>query len=182
MSEAKIGVMLVNLGTPDDTRIRSIRRYLSVFLMDRRVIDLPAVLRALLVYGAILPFRPYRTAKAYRKIWQPEGSPLLLHTQALADAVQHALGPSYQVEVGMRYGSPSVAGAADKLASCNQWVVLPLFPQYASAATGSAIEAVMRAVGTLWNTPSLFVKHAFYDDPNFIEALFFFIAKLPWLA
>ena len=167
----KTGVLLVNLGTPDDTRVSSIRRYLHEFLLDRRVIDLPKLWRYLLVYGAILPFRPFKTAKAYRKIWQAKGSPLRLHSQALTEKVQLALGDDFQLELAMRYGQPSIQKSLEQLKHCGQIIVLPLFPQYSSAATGSAIEKVLREVKGRWNLPRLSIIDSFYNRVAFTAPL-----------
>src|SRR5262249_51612772 len=102
MDSAPQGVLLINLGTPDAPERGAVRRYLREFLSDPRVLDIPPVGRAALLYGAILPFRPRRSAEAYRKIWMKEGSPLLVHGRALASRLQDALGPEWAVELGMR--------------------------------------------------------------------------------
>lgn len=173
MKKSKIGVLLVNLGTPDGADITSVRRFLKEFLDDPRVIDLPGWMRKGLLYAAILPFRPKKTAKSYAAIWDNEtGSPLLYHTLALSKELQKSLGENYQVEVGMRYGQPSIATALETLLAhhCRRIKVLPLFPQYSSAASGSAIESFLRSVQNQWNIPEFTVCPAFYDDPQFIQA------------
>lgn len=167
--EMKTGVVLINLGTPDDTKLSSIRRYLREFLLDPRVIDLNGFLRRVLVYGAILPFRPFKTSKAYRKVWEPSGSPLRLHTGALVDSVQKSLGSDYKVVMAMRYGNPSIASILNSLTDCSQLIVLPLFPQYSSAATGSAMAKFMLEAAKLWNIPKISVIDKFYNDLNFIN-------------
>jgi ferrochelatase len=169
--EIKTGVLLINLGTPDDTKLSSIRRYLREFLLDPRVIDLPLFFRYLLVYGAILPFRPFKAAKAYQKIWQKEGSPLRVHTLALADKVSEALGKSYHVEAAMRYGKPSIVSALKNFADCKEMIVLPLFPQYSSAATGSAIAKTLMELSKQWNLPKIKVIDQFYARNEFIHPL-----------
>ena len=166
----KTGVLFVNLGTPCDPSVGSVRRYLREFLMDPRVIDLPVWLRRLLVYGFILPFRPFKSAKAYQKIWTSQGSPLAWHTKALTEAVSEVLGNDYCVVSAMRYGEPSIAKAIATLADCQHIVVLPLFPQYASAASGSAIAAVLAAYKKKWFIPKLTIINQFYDDSGFIQA------------
>jgi len=171
VAEPKIGVLLVNLGTPDDTKVSSIRRYLREFLLDPRVIDLPFFFRYLLVYGAILPFRPFRTAKAYEKIWQKEGSPLRLHTQDLAEKTGGLLGADYHVEAAMRYGNPSIASALEKLSACKEIIILPLFPQYSSAATGSAIAKTLVELSKQWSLPGIRVIDQFYARKEFINPL-----------
>ncbi|MDJ0866735.1 MAG: ferrochelatase [Myxococcota bacterium] len=175
------GVLLVNLGTPASPSPRDVRRYLREFLSDPRVLDLPAPARTLLLYGVILPFRPRRSAEAYAQIWTPEGSPLLLHGCALADALGKELGDAYVVELAMRYGEPSIGSALDRLLSANVTGVrvVPLFPQYSSSALGSALEAVYREAGRRVGVPPLDVVEPFYDDPGFIAALARVAEELP---
>lgn len=171
-SNPPIGVLLLNLGTPDSPATGDVRRYLREFLNDPRVIDINPVGRALLLNLVILPFRPAKSGAAYRSIWTAEGSPLLVHSQRLAEEVGGALGPQYRVELGMRYGNPSIPAALQKLlaAQPRKLVVLPLFPQYSSAATGSAVDRVYEVLGQQWNVPPAETIGAFYDDPGFIEA------------
>ena len=115
MPGSTTGVLLINLGTPDAPRPPEVRRYLREFLADPRVIDLPAPLRLALLEGVILPFRPRRSAAAYAKIWTDAGSPLLVHGRALAEALAKILGPTFRVELGMRYGRPAIRSALDSL-------------------------------------------------------------------
>jgi len=166
------GLLLINLGTPDAPTPRAVRRYLREFLTDPRVIDLDPVARALLVYLIILPLRPRKSAAAYAKIWTDRGSPLLFHGQELTKAVQTKLGDAWRVELGMRYGSPSIAGALGKLraAGAERLVVLPLYPQYASSSTGSSLEAVYRALAPLEVVPAVSVVEPFWDEPAFLDA------------
>lgn len=168
----RVGLLLVNLGTPDAPRPPEVRRYLREFLSDPRVLDLPALLRFLLLELVILPRRPRASAAAYRKIWTPEGSPLLVHGRALAGKVQARLGDAVQVELAMRYGQPSIAAALDRFAGAgvSRLVVFPLYPQYSSAATGSSIEHVLRLAAGRWNTPYLQVIPPFYDHPAYLAA------------
>jgi ferrochelatase len=175
------GVLLVNLGSPATPTVRSVRRYLREFLGDPRVLDVPALPRWLLLQLVILPFRPRTSAAAYRAIWTADGSPLLAHGRALRDALAKALGDPFVVELAMRYGVPAIPPALERLARADvdRVVVVPLFPQYASAATGSAMEAVYRAAGGLWNVPPLDVLAPFYDDPGFIGALAAVARALP---
>ena len=166
------GLLLVNLGTPDAPRPREVRRYLREFLSDPRVLDLPRALRFLLLELVILPRRPRVSAAAYRKIWTSEGSPLLVHGRALAAKVQALFGDDVRVELAMRYGEPSIAGALDRFAAAgvSRLVVFPLYPQYSSAATGSSIERVQRLASARWNTPFLQVVPPFYDYAAYVEA------------
>ncbi|CAM2766219.1 ferrochelatase [Legionella worsleiensis] len=166
----KKGLLLINLGTPDSTNSSDIKRYLRQFLTDGRVIDLPALLRYFLVYGLIVPFRSKNTAHAYQSIWTPLGSPLKVYSQDLAKVMQQILGDEYTVALGMRYGNPSIEQALGELASCQDITVLPLYPQYSSAATGSSIEEVMRILAAKQVIPSLRIIRDFYNHPAFITS------------
>ncbi len=172
MTPPRTGALLVNLGTPASTEVPDVRRYLREFLSDPRVLDLPAAARRLLLEGVILPFRPRQSAEAYAKVWMAEGSPLLVHGLALREAVAKSLGDAYEVELAMRYGEPSVAGALERLMASDveRIVVIPLFPQYSSAASGSALQRVFEEVGAAWNVPTLETVGAFYEDPGFVGA------------
>lgn len=166
----KKGLLLINLGTPDSTNISDIKRYLREFLSDKRVIDIPAVARYLLVYGLIVPFRSKNTAHAYESIWTRCGSPLKVYSQELVSDIQNLLGDKYQVVLGMRYGAPSLEKALDKLSACQEITVLPLYPQYSSAATGSSIEEVMRILYQKAVIPSLHIIRDFYEHPAYIAS------------
>lgn len=167
-----VGVLLLQVGTPDSTDVRDVRRYLREFLSDPRVLDMPAPLRALLLNAVILPFRPRRSAEQYRKIWTEEGSPLLLHTEALAAALRDELGSGYLVKVAMRYQNPSIESALDDLteAGCERIVIAPMFPQYSSAAYGSAVGRVHELTATRWNVPATSTIPPFYDRPGFVRS------------
>lgn len=165
----KTGILLINLGTPDHCDPPSVRRYLKEFLSDPRVIDLPYSLRWLLLHAVILPFRPKKTAEAYQQIWS-EGSPLLKHSEALRDALRKKLGEQYCVALGMRYGNPSIASALEELKDCERLIILPLFPQYSSAATGSALEKTLSLLSQHWNIPEIITVSDFYEDAGFIQA------------
>lgn len=165
------GVLLINLGTPDNPTVSSVRRYLAEFLTDPRVVDLPSVVRYLLVYGIILPFRCKKTAKAYQAIWTEQGSPLRIISQSCQRLVQQQLGSNFCVTLGMRYGNPSIASAIDHLQQkhCEKIIVLPLFPQYSSAATGSAIAKALSILQQQQNIPSVDIIHDFYNHPQYIQ-------------
>ena len=167
------GLLLINLGTPDDPHPPAVRRYLAEFLSDPRVIDINAVGRWLLLHGIILRTRPKKSAEAYHKIWTDRGSPLLLHGEDLAAAVAARLGPAWRVELAMRYGRPSLPAALDRLeaAGATRVVVLPLYPQYASSSTGSTLERVYSLAGARPVTPALAVVPDFFDDPGFLDAV-----------
>ncbi len=144
MSETPIGVLLLQLGTPDAPTTREVRRYLAEFLADPRVIDLPAPLRRLLLHGYVLRVRPRASAAAYRKIWTPQGSPLRVISEDFARALAAELRGDFRVALGMRYGKPGIDAALSALADggARQLIVWPLFPQYSNAATGSALARV----------------------------------------
>lgn len=164
------GLLIINLGTPDDASLSAVRRYLHQFLSDRRVISLPWPLRYLLLYAFILPFCAKKTTHAYQAIWQKEGSPLLLHSLALREALQKKLGKEVVVALGMRYGKPSLRTALSALKDCDEIVVIPLYPQYASATTGSSLEALMKITAEKTIFPSFHVIRDFYAHPTFIAA------------
>jgi ferrochelatase len=166
----KTGVLLINLGTPDHCDPASVYRYLKQFLNDPRVIDLPRIPRYILINFLVIPFRYKKSAKAYQQIWQETGSPLLSHSEAIKQALALELGHDYQVELGMRYGHPSISSALKRLAECSTIKILPLFPQYSSAATGSAIEAVLKYFTKEQTIPDILIKRDFYDHPEFIQS------------
>lgn len=170
MPDKKIGVLLINLGTPDAPTTQAVRRYLREFLSDPRVIELPSLLRWILVYFFILPFRPRKSAQAYQAIWQEQGSPLLIYSRKLQKALSQRLGASYQVEMAMRYGKPDLLTALRKLQPCDKILILPLFPQYASAVSGSAIEFCLQEIASWKYIPAITVQQEFYNHPGFIDA------------
>jgi protoporphyrin/coproporphyrin ferrochelatase len=172
MAGSTTAVLLVNLGTPRSARAGDVRRYLREFLGDPLVLDLPAPLRHLLLELVILPFRPARTARAYQKIWSPEGSPLLVHGRALARALAAELGSGYAVEIAMRYGEPGIREALERLAARGpaRLIALPLFPQHSDAATGSARAKLAAEHARLPGLPALEMLGAFYDRSEFTAA------------
>ncbi|HEY9856259.1 MAG TPA: ferrochelatase [Stenomitos sp.] len=168
----KTGCLLINLGTPEAPTAGQVRTYLRQFLSDPRVIDMPAVPRWLLLNLVILPFRPRKSAEAYRQIWTDAGSPLMVHSRELVRQVQAALGPEVPVELGMRYGSPSLADALNRLRfqGVDRLVVMPLFPQYASSTTGTALAEVYRVLGTWLTMPAVQVVDPFFGHAGFLGA------------
>ena len=171
MTDSRTGALLLNLGTPDSPSVSDVRRYLREFLSDPRVIDIPALGRWLLLNLVILPFRPKKSAAAYAKVWTAEGSPLLVHSRALEEAVGKELGPDWVVSLGMRYGQPTIASALARLRQANvsRVVVLPLFPQYSEAATGSALARLAEEMQRSGYAPPLATLPAFYDAPSFTQ-------------
>ena len=172
-AKRRIGVLLVNLGTPDSPRTPDVRRYLNEFLTDARVVDMPAALRYPLFRGLVVPLRAPKSAKIYQQLWNEErGSPLLYHGLDLQEKVRAALGPDYVVAFGMRYQNPSIEKALRELydAAVDRIIVLPLFPQYAAASTGSVQEKVMDIVRKWWIVPSISFISNFADNPGFIAS------------
>lgn len=167
----KTGVLLVNLGTPDAPTRGAVYRYLKQFLGDPRVID-QWLVRKIIVPLIILPIRSGQSAKAYQDLWMEEGSPLKIYGYRLAEGVQELLGDEYAVELAMRYQSPSIESSIKKLLDqrVSRLIVLPLFPQYASASTGSVQEEVMRLLSKEWNIPDVKIIDKFYDYQPFIDA------------
>jgi protoporphyrin/coproporphyrin ferrochelatase len=167
------GLLLINLGTPNAPTTVEVRRYLRQFLSDPRVLDMNAFSRTLLLNAVILPTRPAKSARAYREIWDAtRGSPLLYHGLDLRAAVAAKLGDEWRVELGMRYGSPSIETALAALitAEVGTIVVLPLFPHTASSSSGSALAELYRLASAELTVPRLSVVPAFYDDPGFLDA------------
>lgn len=166
----KKGLLLINLGTPKSPTVSDVRLYLREFLSDPRVIDLPTIARYILLYGVILPFRPKKTAKAYQSIWTSTGSPLLVNSLLLTDKLKNYLGDSYEIALGMRYGQPTLTQALKLLSDCSDITVLPLYPQYSSAATGSSIEACLKKIAVKNSHPNLKIIRDFFQNPAFIAA------------
>jgi ferrochelatase len=172
MSEVT-GVVVAQLGTPASPSTRDVRRYLREFLSDPLVIDVPGPARWLLVNGVIAPFRAPRTAAAYRKVWRPDGSPLRVHTDAIAAALAKTLGDACPVEVGMRYGEPTLAGALDRLAGAGarRIVVATLYPQHAESSRGTALLAARSWAAARPDAPELAVLPPFFAAPGFVAAV-----------
>lgn len=172
-SIAKTGVLLVNVGTPDSTDTGDVRKYLREFLMDKRVMDIPFISRWFLINLIIAPFRAPKSAQEYRKLWTERGSPLLFHAEDLRDKLMEDLDEkSYVVEIAMRYQSPSIAQGLKKLRDANvrKIIVVPLFPQYASASTGTVVDKVMEITKDWEVIPSITFINDFVDHPLFLEA------------
>jgi ferrochelatase len=179
----RIGVLLVNLGTPDEATPAAVRRYLAEFLSDPRVVEIPRPVWLAILHGVILRLRPARSAKKYAAIWGADGSPLLAHSQKQKTLVQGYLAQRLKaaglppeltaIELAMRYGNPDVDGALDRLraAGCDRILVVPLYPQYAASTTASAMDAVYARVRKMRRMPALRSIDCFHDDPGYIRAL-----------
>lgn len=172
----KTGVLLINLGTPDSPSVSDVRSYLSQFLNDPRVIDIPWLSRKLLVNLIIVPFRAPKSAKIYQKLWTENGSPLLYYSEQVKGLLQKELGTDYEVHLAMRYKNPSIPEVLEVMRKKNykKIIVLPMFPQYASASTGSALDEVMRVMRKWWVIPELKMISEYHDHPLYIDA---FVAR-----
>jgi ferrochelatase len=176
-SPSRPGLLLINLGTPEAPTPGAVRSYLKEFLSDPRVVEIPRAVWMLILHGLILRTRPSASAKRYAAIWSSDGSPLKVHTERQARMLRGYLGERIrtplEVRWSMRYGSPSIAAGIRELksAGCDRILALPLYPQYASSTTGSALDAIFAALRRMRNAPALrFVKH-FHDDPGYVAAL-----------
>lgn len=170
---SKLGVLLINLGTPDQPTTSSLRKYLGEFLSDPRVIEVPKLIWWFILHGIILRVRPSKSAKLYRSVWTSEGSPLLSISRAQQAAIQAQLGQGYSVKLGMRYGNPSIAAAMRELQAegLRKIIVLPLYPQYAAPTTGSSFDAVADELKTWRWVPELHFLNNYCDHPLYIQAL-----------
>lgn len=170
--QAKTGVLLVNLGTPDSPRTKDVRSYLFQFLNDKRVIDLPWLFRKILVNGIIVPFRAPKSAKVYKELWTEKGSPIIYHTHNLCEKLKMSLGSDFHVEYAMRYKNPSLKKTLSSWENKNfkQIIILPLFPQYASATNGSVIEQAMDIIKKWWVIPEVTFVTQFFDNELYLKA------------
>ena len=170
------GVLLIQLGTPDSPSVSDVRRYLREFLNDPRVIDIPWLPRKLLVNGIIVPFRAPKSAKIYKELWNlsDNKSPLLTHTEKLVELVQQRFpDEDVHVEFAMRYQNPSLDNVLERMKKMNfdQLIIVPLFPQYASASTGSAIDKAMKIISKWWVIPEVKIVSQFWDHQGYIESV-----------
>jgi protoporphyrin/coproporphyrin ferrochelatase len=172
MGTSNTAVVLVNVGTPDSPSVKDVRRYLFQFLNDPRVIDIPWLLRKLLVNLIIVPFRAPKSARLYRLLWTDNGSPLLHVSQVVTGKLQDLLGINYRVFLAMRYGKPDLRKILKEISvsGYRELIILPLFPQYASSSTGTAMELAMKHISS-WNIiPEVKYINQFYNHPGFIDA------------
>jgi ferrochelatase len=167
------GVLLIQLGTPDSPSVSDVRKYLSEFLNDPRVIDIPYLFRKFLVNVIIVPFRAPKSSKLYKQLWTDKGSPLLFYSKSLKEKLQSALGSNFEVELAMRYQSPSMDAVLDKMEKkgYKRIIILPLFPQYASASSGSAIEKALKIIKQWWVIPELKIISQFYNNKDYINSV-----------
>ncbi|KQN80834.1 ferrochelatase [Sphingomonas sp. Leaf67] len=169
----RVGVLLMNLGTPDDPSPRSVKRYLAEFLSDRRVVELPAIAWQPILRGIILNTRPKKSAHAYQQVWSERGSPLAAITRAQSDAMQGAFGEEVIIDWAMRYGNPSIATRIETMRQqgCDRILLAPLYPQYCAATTATANDKAFAHLATLRWQPAIRTLPPYYDDPLYIDAL-----------
>ena len=171
--QPRVGVLLINLGTPDAPEAAAVRRYLAEFLSDRRVIEIPPIAWKPILHGIILRTRPKKSAHAYKQVWTEHGSPLAAITRRQADALQQRLGDGVTVEWAMRYGNPGIRPAIERMkaAGCERILAAPLYPQYCAATTATANDAVFAALAPMRWQPALRTLPPYHDDPLYIGAL-----------
>ncbi|WP_155263184.1 ferrochelatase [Sphingomonas segetis] len=169
---AKLGVLLINLGTPDAPEARAVRRYLAEFLSDPRVIEIPKLAWKPILHGVILRTRPRKSAEAYNQIWTNEGSPLRVIAHRQAEALRARL-PQLSVHYAMRYGHPGIAAAMEQMAKdgCTRILAAPLYPQYCAATTATANDALFGVLARMRWQPAVRTMPPYYEDPLYIEAL-----------
>jgi ferrochelatase len=169
----RIGVLIVNLGTPDAAEAGAVRRYLKQFLSDRRVVEIPPILWQPILRGIILRTRPKKSAQAYAQVWREDGSPLAAITTAQADALRGRFGDAVMVEHAMRYGRPAIGDklTAMKEAGCERILIAPLYPQYCAATTATANDAAFVVLAGMRWQPAIRTLPPYHDDPAYIAAL-----------
>jgi protoporphyrin/coproporphyrin ferrochelatase len=171
--EPKVGVLLINLGTPDAPHARAVRRYLAEFLSDPRVVEIPAIAWKPILHGIILRTRPRRSAEAYNQVWTNEGSPLAVIARRQAHALRERFEGRASVHWAMRYGNPGIASALARMVEedCTRILAAPLYPQYCAATTATANDAVFAVLAGMRLQPALRTLPPYYDDRLYIEAL-----------
>jgi protoporphyrin/coproporphyrin ferrochelatase len=167
-----IGVLLINLGTPDAPEVRAVRRYLAEFLSDPRVVEIPRIAWKPILYGVILRTRPKKSAEAYNQIWTNEGSPLRAIAHRQAEALRKRL-PELSVHYAMRYGHPGIAAAVERMVGegCTRIFSAPLYPQYSAATTATANDALFGVLARMRAQPAIRTLPPYFDDPLYVEAL-----------
>lgn len=166
-------VLLLNLGTPNSPEVKDVRTYLTQFLNDPRVIDIPYLLRKILVNGIIVPFRSFSSSKIYKKVWTDEGSPLKIYTESVTEKLGEALEGKADVAYAMRYQNPSIESVleAAKKKNYKRIILFPMFPQYASSSTGSAFEEVYRVISKWWVIPDVQSISQYFEEESYINAV-----------
>ena len=170
---AKTCVLLINLGTPDSPSTKDVRKYLFEFLNDPRVIDINPIGRFFLVNFIIVPFRAPKSAKIYKELWTEKGSPIMIYGESVKEKLQKELGNNFEVELAMRYQNPGLDEVCARMEKkgYEKIIILPLFPQYASASTGSAIEKAMKLISKWWVIPEIKIISQFYDNEDYLNCV-----------
>lgn len=173
VKSGRVGVLLVNLGTPDAAEPGAVKRYLAEFLSDRRVVEIPPIVWQPILRGIILNTRPKKSAAAYAKVWTDDGSPLAAITKAQAEALQARIGDTVIVKYAMRYGNPSIPAQLKALMQegCDRILLAPLYPQYCAATTATVVDKAAEVLGQMRWQPALRTLPPYYDDPVHIDAL-----------
>ena len=169
----KTCVLLINLGTPDSPSTKDVRKYLSEFLNDPRVIDINPIARFFLVNFIIVPFRAPKSAKIYKELWTKDGSPILIYGKSVQKKLQSALGNNFDVELAMRYQNPNLDEVCARMEKkgYEKIIIVPLFPQYASASTGSAVEKTIKLISKWWVIPEIKIISQFYNDEDYLNSV-----------
>ncbi|TZG27802.1 ferrochelatase [Sphingomonas montanisoli] len=169
----RIGLLIVNLGTPDAPTAPAVKRYLAEFLSDRRVVEIPAIVWQPILRGIVLNTRPRKSAHAYQQVWTDEGSPLAAITKRQTSAIAEHFGDRLVVDYAMRYGNPAIGDRLEamKAAGCDRILIAPLYPQYCGATTASVQDAAFAALGKMRWQPAIRTLPSYYDDPAYIGAL-----------
>ena len=169
----KTCVLLINLGTPDSPSVKDVRKYLFEFLNDPRVIDINPIGRFFLVNFIIVPFRAPKSAKIYKELWTKDGSPIMIYGESVKEKLQKGLGDKFDVELAMRYKNPGLNDVCARMEKrgYEKIIILPLFPQYASASTGSAIDKAMKLISKWWVIPEIKIISQFYDNEDYLNCV-----------
>lgn len=169
----KTCVLLINLGTPDSPSVKDVRKYLFEFLNDPRVIDINPIGRFFLVNFIIVPFRAPKSAKIYKELWTKDGSPIMIYGESVKEKLQKELGNDFEIELAMRYQNPGLDEVCARMEKkgYEKIIILPLFPQYASASTGSAIDKAMKLISKWWVIPEIKIISQFYDDEYYLDCV-----------
>jgi protoporphyrin/coproporphyrin ferrochelatase len=172
-ADSDVGVLLINLGTPDAPEPAAVRRYLAEFLSDPRVIEIPGLIWKPILYGVILRTRPAKSAEAYRQVWTDDGSPLMAISKRQAASLRERLGDTICVDLAMRYGKPSIGDALSRMIDrgFKRILLAPLYPQYCAATTATALDAAFAELGRMREQPAIRTLPPYFDDPLYIGAL-----------
>lgn len=184
MLKSKTAILLLNVGTPESRERSKVRKYLSEFLNDKRVVDIQWFLRKILVNFIIIPFRTPKSTKLYQRLWTEKGFPLLFYGISLKEKLQQKTGDDYIVEFATNYQQPNIKDIGDKILKHNisRIIVFPLFPQYSSSTTGSAVEKLLKILAGQYNIPAIKTIMQYYDHPSYLEAMVECVSQYDYLS